>query len=148
VFSDPLASQQFVPATYLRLAVEGLEQEPAAGRLLDRRGDVAPVDLAPRVPDGVRVRANDARRSAAALVLAVSGAAPAEATLRGQGIERRAVVERGEARFLGLATGSYELKVHRLGQLAAWKSLIFREPVLARLEIPAGSAPVAAGRGR
>lgn len=148
VFSDPLASQHFVPATYLRLAVEGLEQTPAAGRLLERRGDLAPVDLAPGAPDGVRVRANDERRAAAALVLAVAGPAPAEATLRGQGIERRVAVERGEARFLGLATGSYELKVHRQGQLAAWKSLIFREPVLARLEIPAGTTPVAAGRGR
>jgi hypothetical protein len=148
VFSDPLASQHFVPATYLRLAVEGLEQTPAAGRLLERRGAIESIDLSPGAPDGVRVRANDRRRFAAALVLAVAGEQPAEATLRGEGIERRITVRGGEARFLGLATGNYDLKVHRQGRLAAWKSLIFREPVLAQLEIPAGPSPAAAGGGR
>jgi hypothetical protein len=147
VFSDPLASQHYVPATYLRLAAESLEQLPMDGRLLARGGAVAPVDVAPQAPEGVRVRANDDRRNAAALVLSVAGEQTAEATLRGQGIVRRLPVRAGEARFLGLPTGSYELKVLRGGRLAAWKNLVFREPVLAQLEIPAGPALAAAGRG-
>lgn len=146
-FSDPLASQHFVPATYLRLGVEGLEQSPVPGQFLERRGRLAAIDLAPGVPEGTRVRANDDRRHAAALVVAIGGSDPAEATLRGESGERRLKIDAGEARFLGLATGSYELKVLRQGRLAAWKSLIFREPVLARLEIPVGAVPVAAGGG-
>jgi len=147
VFSDPLASQHFVPATYLRLAAEGLEQLPMDGRLLARGGALAPVDLAPDAPEGVRVRANDGRRHAAALVLSVAGDQMAEATLRGAGIVRRLPVRGGEARFLGLPTGNYELKVLRGGRLVAWKNLVFREPVLAQLEIPAGPALAAAGGG-
>lgn len=148
VFSDPLASQQFVPATYLRLATEGLEQLPMDGRLLSRGGAVAAIDVVPDVPDGVRVRANDRRRHAAALVLSVAGSQTAEATLRGEGIVRRQPVLAGEARFLGLPLGNYELKVHRGGRLAAWKNLVFRQPVLAQLEIPAGPARAVAGGGR
>lgn len=148
VFSDPLASQQFVPATYLRLAAEGLEQQPMDGRLLSRGGAVEAIDVVPDVPDGVRVRANDRRRHSAALVLSVAGGQTAEATLRGEGIVRRQPVLGGETRFLGLPTGNYELKVHRGGRLAAWKNLVFRQPVLAQLEIPAGPALGAAGGGR
>ena len=147
-YSDPLASQHFVPATYLRLAAESLEVAPAPGRLLERRDGTAAIDLAPAAPAGVRVRANDTVRSAAALVLRFAAGRRGEATLVGTGVRRRQPIVGGEARFLGLPNGRYELRVLDGGELAAWKSLTFRAPVLAELVIPSQRGGGAAGGGR
>jgi hypothetical protein len=141
VFADPLASHFFVPATYLRLAAEDLEVSPGRGRLIGRDSALAAVDLAPGAPEGVAVRANDERRAAATLVVRVAAAGPRdEAILEGQGVRRVAAIADGSARFLGLETGRYELKVSSAGRLTAWKEVVFREPVLAELVIPGGQA--------
>ncbi len=54
----------------------------------------------------------------------------------------------GSARFLGLETGHYELKVSSAGRLAAWKAVVFRAPVLAELVIPGGLAAARSGSSR
>jgi len=136
VFSDPLASHHFVPATYLRLAEERLAESPGTAHLLSRSGAIEEIDLAPGVPEGVRVRPNDDRRHAAALVLRLDTPGPAVAELSDERARRRVDLAGGEARFLGLATGNYELRVVADGRLTAWKRLVFRRPVLAELVIP------------
>ena len=153
VFSDPVASHQFVPATYLRLADERLEWAPGRGVLLERRDALEEVDLAPNAPPLVRVRPNDGARGSAALIVRLDGSllgAEGEAQLAGEGITRTARLERGKGRFLGLAPGSYELRVTSDGRLAAWKKLTFRAPVLAELTItngPVAASDPAAGGG-
>lgn len=145
VFSDPSASHQFVPATYLRLAAERLEIAPGQGRLLERRDGVEDVDLTPIAPASVRVRPNDARRGWAGLVLRLASALEGEAFLDGEGVYRSIRIDGGEGRFLGLAPGSYELTVRAGGKWAAHKRLIFRAPVLGELTIPSGRVPAAGG---
>ena len=147
VFSDPVASHQYVPATYLRLAAERLEVEPGTGELLERRDGVRDVDLAPWLPAQVRVRPNGTERGSAALVVRVAAGVEGEAWLAGKGVRRTARFEHGELRFLGLAPGRYELEVTAQGRLAARKRLLFRAPVLGEITIPAGAAPAAAGGG-
>jgi hypothetical protein len=149
VFTDPLASHFFVPSTYLRLGAERLEDAPGHGVLLSRTDRLEPVDLAPDAPDGVRVRANDDRRASATLVVHYGGESQGgEAILEGQGVRRIVALERGSARFLGLETGRYELKVSTAGRLAAWKAVVFRAPVLAELVIPAGLVAARSGSSR
>jgi hypothetical protein len=63
-------------------------------------------------------------------------------------VRRVVSLERGSARFLGLETGRYELKVSAAGRLAAWKAVVFRAPVLAELVIPAGLAVAGSGSPR
>jgi len=146
VFSDPLATHHFVPATYLRIAEESLAELPGRGVLLARTSRAEEIDLAPGAPDGVRVRANDATRNAAALVVRMAGGSGAEAVLESSRGERRAAwIEDGVARFLGLETGNYELQVRSGGRLAADKALIFRAPVLGEVRIPAVVPPAARG---
>lgn len=138
VFSDPVASHQFVPATYLRLGDERLEREPGLGELVERQDRTEEVDLAPSAPSRVRVRANDGERSSAALIVRLDSGGAGEAQLAGEGVTRTARIDGGRGRFLGLAPGSYELKVSADGRLAAWKRVLFRAPVLAEVTIPAG----------
>jgi hypothetical protein len=146
VFSDPLATQHFVPATYLRLAEESLAELPGGGKLLSRKTRSEEVDLVPGAPDRIRVRPNDDARRAAALVIRMEAATDAEAVLsRAGGERRRARIEDGEARFLGLETGRYELRVLAGGKVKAEKALIFRAPVLGEVRIPSRSAPGASG---
>ncbi len=150
VFSDPVASHQFVPATYLRLGDERLEREPGRGVLLERRDELEEVDLAPSAPSRVRVRANDGERGSAALIVRLAGGESGEALLAGEGVTRTARIENGKGRFLGLAPGSYELKVSADGRLAGWKKLLFRAPVLAEVTIavePRASIALAVGGG-
>jgi len=145
VFSDPLLAQNFVPANYLRLSSEQLEDSPIVGRMLERRRALDEIDVAPGVPAGVAVRANDDARASAALVVRLAVARRGEATLVGEGIDRTLPIVDGAARFLGLALGKYELRVRVERELAAWKSLTFREPVLAEVVIPAAESSSSVG---
>jgi hypothetical protein len=145
VFSDPVASHQFVPATYLRLAAERLEVEPGTGELLERHDGVRDVDLAPWLPAQVRLRPNGTERGSAALVVRMPDGAEGEAWLAGNGVSRSARFEQGELRFLGLAPGRYELEVTAQGRVAARKRLLFRAPVLGEVTISAGAEPAAGG---
>ncbi len=146
VFSDPVASHNFVPATYLRLAKETLAEQPGEGRVLERRNGMRAVDLALDVPDDVRVRPNDGRRTSAALVVKLPGGKSGEAVLVGLDGDRRSVeIAAGEGRFLGLSVGRYDLTVSSAGRLRAHKALVFRAPVLAELLIRADAGSAVGG---
>jgi hypothetical protein len=138
VFSDPVASHQFVPATYLRLDDDRLAETPGVGRLLARESEVREIDEWPGsdAAGTLRVRPNDGRRRAAALELRLAPALPAEATLEGEGIRRSIRLPDGRGVFLGLEPGRYQLRVEAAGHLAARKMLTFRDRVLAQLEVP------------
>lgn len=142
VFSDPLASHHFVPATYLRLADDRLVGEPSPGRLVDRIDEVLDVDVRfwtfGAGAGTVRVRANDDQRRAAALALRLEPGVDGEAYLEGGGVTRRLALPGGRGVFVGLEPGSYELRVEARGRLAALKRVTFRDRVLASLELAAG----------
>jgi hypothetical protein len=143
VFSDPLASHHFVPATYLRLADDRLVGEPAPGRLLDRIDDILDFDVRSwsfgAGAGGVRLRANDDQRRAAALALRLEAGTDGEAFLEGGGVTRRLALPGGRGVFVGLEPGSYELRVEAGGRLAALKRVTFRDRVLASLELATGA---------
>lgn len=142
VFSDPLASHHFVPATYLRLADDRLVGEPSPGRLVDRIDDTLDVDVRfwtfGAGAGTVRLRANDDQRRAAALALRLEPGVDGEAYLEGGGVTRRLELPGGRGVFVGLEPGSYELRVEARGRLAALKRVTFRDRVLASLELAAG----------
>jgi len=139
VFSDPISSHHFVPATYLRIDDPRLESYPGAGLLVAREDRMQDVDLAPG-PAPVRpfrVRPNEGTRQAAALLVRLAPAVEGAATLEGAtGGVRTVSLAGGRGVFLGLEPGRYELKVRTAGRLAAWKRLTFRDRVLAELEVP------------
>lgn len=144
VFSDPLASHHFVPATYLRLADDRLVGEPAPGRLVDRIDDVLEVDVRYWTfgsgAGTVRLRANGDQRRAAALALRLESGVDGEAFLEGGGVHRRLALPRGRGVFVGLEPGSYELRVEAGGRLAAHKRVTFRDRVLASIELATEAA--------
>jgi hypothetical protein len=151
VFSDPMATLHFVPATYLRLADDRLEDAPGAGRLLERRSRIDEVDLRPD-PTGagprMQVRPNDGVRHAAALALRLEPAIDGEASLDGAGVRRRLSLPDGRGTFLGLEPGVYELRIEAEGRVAAHKRLTFRDRVLAELAVPVGAADRGEGGSR
>ncbi len=144
VFSDPVATHHFVPATYLRLAADLLESEPGAGALVDRNDRSREIDLRSwngGNGPGVRARGNDETRRAAALVVQLRPEVAATATLEGGGRRRVLTLAEGRGSFVGLEPGSYELSIEHGGRRAAWKRVTFRNRVLAELEVPVGASP-------
>lgn len=144
VFSDPVATHHFVPATYLRLADDRLEGAPGSGALVDRDDRGREIDLWSwngSGREGLRVRANDPGRRSAALVVRLRPEVAATAILEGEGVRRVLDVAGGSATFLGLEPGRYELRVEHAGRRAAWKRLTFRDRVLAEIEVPVGTVP-------
>jgi hypothetical protein len=117
VFSDPLSTHHYVPATYLRLASEEIELgEETAGRVLWREDHVRAMDLFPGVAPGVRVRRNEDRQLASALhVLTGDDTASGVVTLEGQGVRWTRALAAGSTTFVGLEPGTYELQL-RVGR--------------------------------
>jgi hypothetical protein len=111
VFSDPLASHHWVPATYVRLASDELEiGQGLDGLLLERRDRVAAVDVHRGSAPGVRARRNSVRQLAASLrVLVTGGQVSGEVLLRGATTLYRHGLAGGEATFVGLEPGRYRL---------------------------------------
>ncbi len=139
VFSDPLASHGFVPATYLRLASDRLANEsPGPALLLGRDDRTAAVDVGPGADSApVRIRANDGARRAAALRIELESGRNGEAVLEGEGARRSLALPAGRGTFVGLEVGRYYLQVSEGGRLAARKEVTFRDRVLAEMRIPA-----------
>ncbi len=138
VFSDPLASHGFVPASYVRLASEHLASaSPGAALLLGREDEIAAIDVRPGAAAAVRVRANGDDRRAAALAIALESGRDGEAVLVGAGRSWTLPLPGGRGTFVGLEPGSYRLQVSDGGRLAAWKDVTFRDRVYAELRIPA-----------
>ena len=145
VFSDPLASQHFVAATYLRLASSAVESDlPGPALLLSRENRLEEIDLmAPAPARLVLARPNGSARHAAALRLLVPGLPEAEAALIGPGSLRLENLRGGAVTFLGLAPATYELRIRDRGRLAVTRQITFHGPELANLEI----APVTGSEG-
>jgi len=148
VFSDPVATLNYVPASYVRLADERLQESPGDGRIVAREARIAEIDRASGVPEQVRVRRNGSEREAAALVVLLDGATRGEAILEGPDGRRVAPIVGGEGRILGLEPGSYILRVEAAGRTAARKSIVFHAPVLAEVTIPVPVRAPAFGGGR
>ncbi len=139
VFSDPMSSLHFVPATYLRLADDRVSDPPGSGRLLFREELAEPIDVAatPAQAPALRVRPNEAsRRTAAALVVRLEPSVGGSAVLEGEGTRKTLELPEGRGVFVGIEPGEYELRVEAAGHLAAWKKLTFRDRILAELPVP------------
>ena len=138
VFSDPLLSHHYVPATYVRLASEALRPGAAgAGRLLHREDLRQPVDLFAEVPPGVSLRRNVARQRAAALTVSVGGGGDGVALLEGLGTRRTRPLEHGSSTFLGLEPGVYRLRIDVPGKSPVEKQITLRARVAASVHLPA-----------
>jgi hypothetical protein len=148
VFSDPLVTHHYVPATYVRLASEMLlgdaDREP---RLLARHDRRQPTDLFAEAPPGVTLRRNLARQRAAALRVTVGTglAASGRALLEGEGRRRTQPFLGGASTFVGLEPGSYLLRVEVDGWNPVLKRIILRDRVAAsiHLPVPEPTAPAA-----
>ena len=112
VFSDPLRSHHYVPATYLRLAAEELGPERGTeGRLLERRQILAVVDPYRHGVPGITARRNSERQLAAVLRVRVEGSGSGLAELTGASQRRTRPLVDGAAVFVGLAPDSYRLRL-------------------------------------
>ncbi len=112
VFSDPLATHHYVPATYLRLAAEDLKVERGTeGLLLERRDAIATVDLYPLAPPGVTARRSSARQLAAALRIRLEDQSTGTAVLEGKSARWTHALIDGKTTFVGLDPGSYQLRL-------------------------------------
>ncbi len=151
VFSDPLSSQNFVPATYLRLASSVVESElPGAALLLSRDRQVDEIDLLAGTPARlVLARANGNARRSAALRVSAPGFPEARAELIGPGNRRRVeIVRGGTALFLGLVPATYELQIRDGRGVEATRQITIHGPVLADLEIAEFAGSGGGGGGR
>ena len=137
VFSDPLLSHHYVPATYVRLASETLRAGmPGAGRLLHRDDRRQAVDLFAEMPPGVTLRRNSPRQRAAALTISVGGVEEGVARLEGGGERRTRPLAGGSGTFLGLEPGVYRLRVDVPGHPPLEKQITLRARVAASVHLP------------
>ena len=112
VFSDPLTTHHYVPATYVRLSAEDLEIERGMeGLLLERRDAIATVDLYPLAPPGVTARRSSARQLAAALRVRLEDQSTGTAVLEGNSARWTHALVDGKTTFVGLDPGSYQLRL-------------------------------------
>lgn len=110
VFSDPLSTHHYVPATYVRLASEELMPEQGIeGLLLERQDRVDRVDLFPAAAPGITARRNTDRQLAAALRVQVEDHSRGVAILAGRSVRRTHTLIDGVATFIGLEPGYYQL---------------------------------------
>lgn len=117
VFSDPLHSHHWVPATYLRLSSEELALDRGLEALLiERDGAIAPVDEYPGAPPGIRARRNHDRQFAAALRIQIRGESAGRAVLVGHGERQQHALVDGGTTFVGLRPGPYQLWIHLPGR--------------------------------
>ncbi len=129
VFSDPLRSHHFVPATYVRLAGESLtssDGDALEGRILGRDRRLDEVDLSPLGAEGVGLRANESRRRAAAVKVEVPGARGGWSRLEGGGLRRDLGLDVETAAFVGLAPGEYDLRVWTLDGWLYRRTVVLR----------------------
>lgn len=136
VFSDPKRSHHFVPAQYMRLASEELAGDRGPALLLARENRLEIVDLYRGAPAGIAARRNDPRQLSAALKVELTAPGAGELVLAGAKRQWRAAVAGfGAATFVGLAPGEYHLQLLVDGRAAAERTLRFRAPVRASLQL-------------
>lgn len=124
VFSDPLSSHHYVPATYVRLASEMVRpDEGTSGLLLERSDAQGVVDLYPDAAVGVTARRNDDRQLAASLRVRVLDAPSGTAVLDGGSRRRIHTLDDGDVTFVGLDPGRYILRLLLPGRPAVERSV-------------------------
>jgi hypothetical protein len=143
VFSDPLVTHHYVPATYVRLASETLQPNgDLAPQLLARLDHRQPADLFVEAPAGVTVRRNVARQRAASLRITVGeGGGAGLAVLEGDGSRRERSLREGTGTFVGLEPGTYLLRVDVAGWPSMLKRVILRDRVAASIHLPRPPEP-------
>lgn len=142
VFSDPMASHHFVPATYLPLssprAPEDLPQR--LGPIL-RSPDLWPIDRYDHAAGTVSARKNSPRQLAGAVRIRwqpqeASAGEDAEAWLEGEGLRRRLRLTAGNATFTGVEPGFYTVKLWNHGLPVAEGELLINDRRRVELRIP------------
>lgn len=144
VFSDPLRSHHFVPATYLRLTDERAVREASANALvLTRRTSLREVDVTTGTPPSVRIRSNFTRSTHGALRVAVDPAStPAMLVLEGGGRRwAREVDATGLVDFPGLEPGDYDLEWRAGNRTIGSQRVRLTAPVWAEVRLVAGAVP-------
>ena len=112
VFSDPLATHNWVPASYVRLASERVDASGLeGGLLLERRDTIAAVDTYADAGAVVRARRNEPRQRAGSLRVEVADGEAGTLTLEGDGRKWTSALQLGAAVFVGLSPGDYLLHV-------------------------------------
>lgn len=112
VFSDPLRSHHYVPATYLRLADETLDPiEGIEGLLIERKDTSTEVDFFPYGAPGITARRNSSRQLAAVLSVSLEESQEGLAMLTGRSQRRSRRLVNGAAAFIGLEPGRYVLRL-------------------------------------
>lgn len=112
VFSDPLSTHHYVPATYIRLGSEFVVPENGMeGLLLERRDEVDTVDVFPLGSPGVTARRNSERQLAASLRVRLEDQSRGVAVLTGRSSRWTHALVDGGTTFVGLDPGNYELQL-------------------------------------
>ncbi len=137
VFSDPLTTHHWVPATFVRLSNSEVHLDPAhSGQLLSRQDRVTAVDVYPLAREGVRARRNDPFQRAATLAIELEEPLSGEAVLEGWTVRWSREIVRGATTFLGLAPGRYRLRLHVAGLPALERTVEFEDHVRQVLFLP------------
>ena len=138
VFSDPLNTHHYVPATYVRLADDALETHLGLdGLLLERQDNLTVADVYPAVAEGTTARRNLPRQLAAVLRVEIEqGAGWAELT--GRTLRWRRELRDGRTAFIGLDPGEYQLRLH-LGDAVLERNVELRGRARQSLFLPAAS---------
>ena len=137
VFSDPLHSHHYVPATYVRLADEqvvGKQIHQVA--IVNRQDGRLPVDYLAELPPGVTIRRNRSGQRSGALKVVVAGADHGVAVLEKNGITKTRSLEQGRGIFLGVEPGTYTLSVFVEGREPMKKKVVFRDRVRGAVYFP------------
>lgn len=142
VFSDPLRSHHYVPANYLRLASEELAlSRGTEGLLLERRDAVETVDLYPQAVPGITARRNWERQLAAALRIQIADQSHGVAELTGGSLRRLHTLIDGKTTFVGLAPGSYQLRLLLPDRPAVERAIELKGRVRQILSLPPVPTP-------
>jgi hypothetical protein len=141
VFSDPLRYHHFVPANYVRLSSERLDLAPeataGAGRSLARERRVEIADVYSPAPSPILARRNRSRQLASTLRVMVEPATSSTGTSRlsGDGSVWTQPLVDGEATFVGLHAGDYELEITLAGGAIVARKLRLAAPVRSVLSV-------------
>ncbi len=148
VFSDPLVSHNWIPATYVRLASDQVDPERRDGGLvLERNDHVVPVDVYPEGARAVRARRNETVQRAGSLRVEVAGEAEGHAVLEGAGARWTSDLLAGAGTFVGLEPGRYLLRVDVPGRPPLARRIDLRARVKSAIYFPP-LAGVLAGEGQ
>ena len=149
VFSDPLRSHHYVPATYLRLASEELLPERGTeGLLIERHNSVETVDLFPLAAVGIRARRNRDEQLAATLRVQIADHSTGIAELSGAALRRVHTLTDGKTTFVGLSPGVYHLRLLLPGRQAVEREIELAGRVRRTLSLPSLSRPPATSPGQ